>query len=107
MRTAAGWKLLHQQNQKWTSQKPRWQHFLEEGNSEEARSFGTGTKKRRGKIITTEEQKKLFTEDWQHLAAYVTQKKDQNTNTPCLEIHHYWEEEWNESETARAPSRSV
>lgn len=79
MRTVADLKLLHQQNQKWTSQKPRWQHFLEKRRSEEARSFGTGTKKRRGKIITTEEQKKLFTEDWQHLAAYVTQKK---TKTP-------------------------
>lgn len=77
MRTVAAWKLLHQQNQKWTSQKPRWQQFLE-GRSEEARSFGTG--ERRGKIITTEEQKKLFTEDWQNLAAYVTQKK---TKTPA------------------------
>lgn len=26
---------------------------------------------------------------------------------PCLQIHHFWEEEQNESETASTPSRSV
>lgn len=101
-RTVAARKLLHQQKQKWSSQKPGWQQFLE-GRSEEARSFGSG--KRRGKIITTEEQKKLFPEDWQHPAAYVTQKK---TKTAA---HRAWRfitlEEWNESKTASAPSRSL
>lgn len=91
-RTVAARKLLHQQKQKWSSKKPGWQQFLE-GRSEEARSFGSG--KRRGKIITTEEQKKLFPEDWQHPAAYVTQKKkDQNSSTPCLEIHHFRGVKW-------------
>lgn len=42
-----------------------------------------GRERVEGKIITPEEQKKLFTEDRQHLAAYPPkkEKRNQNTNT--------------------------
>lgn len=46
-----------------------------------------------------------MTQDWQYIAGYVTQKDLKNTS--CLQSHHFWEREENESKTAAAPTRSV